>query len=88
MPTQTKENPLKVDDQYNNISSFKAFYNELPRNMSNNNKVSTKFEISKIEVEETMKMKKGEFKYETLISIYMKLLILNLNKSPSSYDKT
>ena len=52
--------------------------------MSTNNKVRTKIEIANIEFEATINMVLYEFKYETVISIDVKLSALNSNK-PSSY---
>ena len=53
--------------------------------MSNNTKISTKFEIERKETEYYLKMKLDEYKSETYISIDIKMLTLNSNKYPSSY---
>ena len=55
--------------------------------MSTNNKIKTKFEISKTELEEKLKMIPDEYKSETSIYIDIKLLTLNSNKYRSSYDQ-
>ena len=55
--------------------------------MGTNKKISTKFEMDKIELEETIKIKMDEYKSETSIYIYMKLLTLNSNKYSSSFDQ-
>ena len=54
---QIKDNSLKLNEQENQISSFKASSNGLRENMSNDNKISTKLEIARTENEECLKMK-------------------------------
>ena len=49
--------------------------------MSTKNKVSTKFEISKTELEETLNMRLDELKSEIFSSIDMKLSTINSNKA-------
>ena len=53
--------------------SFTASYNELLENMSANNKVSTKIEIAKTELEAKTNMRLNEFKCETVSLINIQL---------------
>ena len=57
---------LKLDDQENKISSFTASYNEHLDKMRANKKVSTKVEISIIDLEATMNMILNEFRSVTV----------------------
>ena len=53
---------LKLDDQDKKTSSFTSPYIERPKKMRANDKLSTKFEIAKKELEETMNTRLDEFK--------------------------
>ena len=53
--------------------SFTASYNELLENMRANNKVSTKIEIAKTELEAKTNMRLNEFKCETVSLINIQL---------------
>ena len=57
---------LKLDDQDNKLSSFKASYNEHLKKMSANKTFSTKVEISIIEIEATINMILNETKAGTV----------------------
>ena len=57
---------LKLDDQDNKLSSFKASYNEHLKKMSSNKKVKTKVELLIIKIEATMNMRFNEFKSGTV----------------------
>ena len=81
---QTKDILYKQGYQVNLFSAFTSTYDDRLENMSNNNKTSTKFEIERIENEEYLKIKFDEYKAETYIVIYMKLLTLN-SKTFTSY---
>ena len=55
--------------------------------MGANNKVITNIKIAKVELEARMNMRLDEFKYETVISIDMKLSDLSSHKPSYSYDR-
>ena len=57
------------------------------RNMSNNNKISTKFELARTEHDEYLKTKFEHFQAEVSNSINIKASALNSKIYPSSYDQ-
>ena len=81
----TKFSP-KLDAQDKKTSSFATSYDELFDKISSSNKVSTKIEIAKIELEATMNIRLDELKSETVSFFDMKLSDLASNKPSSSYD--
>ena len=87
MSIQVKDISYKHGEQAKLFSSFTAKYNYHLENMRNNNKISTKFEIVKIELEEKLKMEMDRDKSETPLSIDIKLLTLNSNKFTSYYNQ-
>ena len=78
---KTKKQLHPLSPKAKNISSKQSesdkIFSGCLEKISNNNKISTKFEISRTETEAWLKIKFGEYKYKTSISIYMKLLALN-----------
>ena len=77
---------LQVKEVSSKQSKREKLLNESLEKMRNNKKISTKFEISRIETEECLKTKIYKYKSETYISTDMKLLTINHNKCTSSYD--
>ena len=78
---------LWVKDISSKQSEIEKLFNKRLENMSNKNRISTKYEITRAAIEYNLNMKLNEYKSKTSSSISMKLLTINPNKMFSSYDQ-
>ena len=83
MSLQIKDISSKHSNQAKQLST----HENRPENISNNNKISTKFGASRTENEDYFKMQFDKFKTKASSSIYTKMFNLNSNKYTSSYDQ-
>ena len=83
MSLQIKDISSKQSDKSRLIST----YEHRLKKMSNNNRISTEFEIARKETEEFLKNRFDKLKAEASISIDMKVYDLNSNKYLSSYNQ-